>query len=96
MSNYRPISLLSSFSKVFQRVIYNRLKVHIHSNILAKKQNGFRTNSPTELANYNLTNNILTTLGNKLLAVGVSCDLTKAYDCVKHDKLLAKIGLLWY
>jgi ribosomal protein S17 len=54
MSNYRPVSLLTSFSKVFVRVVYNRLKFHIHSNnILAKEQNGFRTSSPNELATDN-------------------------------------------
>ena len=54
MSNYRPISSLTSFSKVFEGVVYNRLKLHIHSNnILAKEQNGFRTSSPIELATYN-------------------------------------------
>jgi len=39
MSNYRPVSLLTSFSKVFERVIYNRVQFHIHGyNILAQEQ----------------------------------------------------------
>jgi hypothetical protein len=88
MSNYRP--LLTPFSKVFERAIYNRLQFHIHSNnILAHEQCCFRTNSSTELATYNLTNNILTALDNKLLTLGIFCDLTKAMDCVKLYLLLA-------
>jgi len=38
MLNYKPISLLPSFSKIFERIIYNILKFHIHSNnILAQE-----------------------------------------------------------
>ena len=45
MSNYIPISLLTSFSKVFEKVIYKRLHYHIkNNNILAKEQYGFRNN----------------------------------------------------
>jgi hypothetical protein len=43
------------------------------------------------LATYTLTNNILTTLDNKLLVGGLFCDLAKQFHCVKHDKLLAKL-----
>jgi hypothetical protein len=51
MSNYRPISLLTSFSKVFEKVIHNRVNNHIKANnILAKEQYGFRNNSSTEIA----------------------------------------------
>jgi hypothetical protein len=55
MSNYRPISLLTSFSKVFEKVIYNRVHNHIKvNNILAKEQYGFRNNASTEIASCNL------------------------------------------
>jgi len=38
MSTYRPLSFLTSFSKIFERVIYNRLQFHIHgNNILAQE-----------------------------------------------------------
>ena len=59
ISNYRPISLLTSFSKVFKKVIYKRLCHHVNSNnMLAKEQCSFRNNSSTEIASYNLINNI--------------------------------------
>ena len=59
MSNYRPISLFTSFSKVFEKVIYKRLLYHIqNNNILAKEQYGFRNSSSTEIASYNLIKNI--------------------------------------
>jgi hypothetical protein len=43
------------------------------------------------LATYTFTNNILTALDNKLLVEGLFCDLAKAFNCVKHDKLLKKM-----
>jgi hypothetical protein len=43
------------------------------------------------LATYTLTNNILTTPDNKLLVGGLFCDLATAFNCVKPDKLFAKL-----
>jgi hypothetical protein len=53
MSNYRSISLLIAFSKVLERVTYNRLKQHIDTNnIIASEQFGYRENRNTETAIY--------------------------------------------
>jgi len=68
IANHRPISLLTSFSKVFERIIYDRLLKHIETNnILAVEQFGFRTSSSTEKASYKLTDNILNALNNRLM-----------------------------
>jgi len=92
LTNYRPISLLTAFSKIFEKVIYKRLDNHIISNnILVKEQYGFRSNASTEKAIYQLTNNILKALDNKYLVGGIFCDLTKAFDCVDYDILLEKL-----
>jgi hypothetical protein len=51
ISAYRPISLLTPFSKIFEKVIYNRLLQHTKgNNIIALDQYGFKNNSSTELA----------------------------------------------
>jgi len=65
-SNYRPISLLPVFSKIFEKVIYNRLIDHLHSNvILNKHQYGFRSEKSTENASYVLLNEMLRALNNR-------------------------------
>jgi hypothetical protein len=61
ISNYRPISLLTSFSKVFEKLIYNRLYTHFEmNNILVQEQLGFRMQHSTEQAAFSLINSTLT------------------------------------
>jgi hypothetical protein len=91
ISNYRPISLLTSSSKIFEKVIFNRLCNHIYNNnILAPEQYGFRNNLSMESASFNLIN-ILEALNNKFIVGEIFCDLTKAFDCVNHTILLSKL-----
>jgi hypothetical protein len=63
IANYRPISILTSFSKIFERIIYNRLHAHFEiNNILAREQFGFRMRHSTEQAAFSLINCILTAI----------------------------------
>jgi len=53
ISNYRPISILSSFSKVLEKIMYNQLQEHLNKySILAEEQFGFRSDSTTNKAIY--------------------------------------------
>jgi hypothetical protein len=92
MSNYRPVSLLTTFSKVFEKVIHARLYQHSNNhNILVNEQFGFRAHSPTQKATLILINEILEALNSKKLVGGIFCELEKAFDSVKHDILLCKL-----
>ena len=92
VANYRSISLLTSFSKLLERLEYDRLLKHITTNnILRAEKFGFRISSSTEKASYKLIDDILNALNNKLMVRGIFCDLQKSFDCINHNILLAKL-----
>jgi hypothetical protein len=60
MSNYRPVCLLTAFSKVFEKVIYVRLYHHlIYHSVLVNEQFGFKAKSSTAKPTFSLINEIL-------------------------------------
>ena len=66
ISNYRPISILPVFSKLFEKVVYKRLINYLDSNnILFKKQYGFRKNHSTSLALLDLVDKITSAIDEK-------------------------------
>jgi hypothetical protein len=76
ISNYRPISLLTSFSKVFEKLIYNRLYTHIETNsILVQEQFGFRMQHSTEQAAFSLISGVLMAMNNNQIVEGIFYDL---------------------
>jgi len=63
MTNYRPIPLLISFSKILETAVLNRLQQYLQSNkVLVPEQFGFRKGNTVERVTFTLTDNILTSL----------------------------------
>jgi hypothetical protein len=84
ITNYRPISLLTSFSKVLEKAIYIRLTEHLYNNkLLVGNQYGFRKGLANDDAIFKLINEILNTLNNQMKTGSV-------FDTVNHELLLDK------
>ena len=92
VSNYRPISLLSLFSKVYEKVMYSRLTSFFSKeNIIYPRQYGFRAQHSCEHALLDAQNTILNALNNKQIALLLLIDFSKAFDMVDHVILLDKL-----
>ena len=84
ISNYRPISVLSFFSKVFEKVMYTHVIDFIDTNIFFPKQHfGFHKNHSTNDAIITLTDKISAALDNGKAVVGCYIGLKQAFDTVK-------------
>jgi hypothetical protein len=70
ISNYRPISILSSLSKVLEKVMY-QLQESLNKYIILAEQFGFRTDSTTNKAIYKLINETLKALNSKFIVGGI-------------------------
>ena len=91
-NNYRPISLLSVFAEIIERLIYNRLLNFVYRHtIFNQNQFGIRNNHLTFMALIILVENLVDALDNGNCAVGIFLDFQKAFDTVDHGILLDKL-----
>ena len=90
--NNRPISLLSSISKTFEKVIFNQVYAYFTNNdLFYNSQYGFRKLHSTEYASLEMVDRISQYLDNGKLPITVYLDLSKAFDTINHEILLKKI-----
>uniref|UniRef100_A0A3B3B6W1 Reverse transcriptase domain-containing protein n=1 Tax=Oryzias melastigma TaxID=30732 RepID=A0A3B3B6W1_ORYME len=92
-TNYRPVSVLSQFSKIIEKWFIQKLDVFLEKNsLLFEYQYGFRSNRSTSTALIHLTEEILAAIDKKQFVVSLFLDLQKAFDTVNHSILLSKLG----
>ena len=92
VSNYRPISLLTSFSKVYEKLMHCRILKFLESNgSLSELQYGFRPGRSCEHALLNAQNSLLESLSKRQVSLLLLIDFSKAFDMVEHSILLKKL-----
>lgn len=95
IENYRPIALLCCFSKLFEKIVQNRIVNFVNSyKLLSDRQHGFRTNHSTNTAAFDLTNFIYDAIDKKKLVLALFFDLTRAFDCVLAKFMSKKLQSL--
>ena len=89
-SNYRPISILPSLSKVFEKLLTNQIN-SFFQNKFSSLLCGFRKKYSTQHALLKLLHKWQSCLDNRGKVGTILMDLSKAFDCLPHDLLLAKL-----
>ena len=91
-NNYRPISLISNLSKIFEKVLYVRLVKFLRkNNIYTNAQFGFRSKHSTQHALAYITDHLHENVDNSKCNIAVYLDLAKAFETVNHEILLQKL-----
>ena len=92
IANYRPVSILVIFGKIFEKVLYSRIYSFMSSkNFISETQFGFRKNHPTNHAIQHSVNFINESHLTGKHVLGIFIDLSKAFDTIDHATLLRKL-----
>ena len=93
ITNYTPIAVLPSFSKIFEKAVHSRLTSFLSlNNVISDNQFGFRSHHSTCMAVLNMCDNISKSIDKNEFAIGVFIDLAKAFDSLDHNILLNKLN----
>ena len=93
VNNYRPISLLTCLSKIFEKIIYSRTMTFLQKdNVISESQFGFREKHNTTHAILNLINKVSLSIEESCHTIGLFLDFSKAFDTINHNILLHKLA----
>ena len=101
-TKFRPISVVPGIAKIVERIVHQQLSAYFTEHeLFSSTQHGYRSLHSTETALAVITDNILSAMDDSQIALVVLCDLSKGFDVVNHQMLLAKLRLynvdtLWF
>ena len=91
-ANYRPISLLPSFSKILEKIVEIKLQAHLSENyLLSNSQYGFRSGRGTENALHSVVEFMHQAFDENKFGMGIFLDVKKAFDSLDRGILLEKL-----
>ena len=90
ISNYRPMSILSNVSKIFESLLYNLQTFFNSNNLLSSHQYGYRRGLGTERAILELINLVMPAQSNKEFCIIVFLDYSKCFDTLCRETLVRK------
>ena len=88
--NYQPLSILSNISKIYERYLYDQIQVFFNS-IVSKYQWRFQTGYNAQHCLITLIEKWKKSVDNSGIFGVLSTDLSKAFDCLSHELLIAKL-----
>ena len=89
--NYRPISILPNFSKVYERCLYDQISKYFETRF-SKFQCGFRKGYSAQHCLLAMIEKWKTAVDNGGVFAALLTDLSKAFDCIPHDLIIAKLA----
>ena len=93
LRNYRPISLLPIYSKIFERLVYNELFTCLTDNLISPNQSGFRSGGSCVNQLIAITHELYKSFDDGLEVRGIFLDISKAFDTVLPEGLRLKLSL---
>ena len=90
-NNYRPVSILSSISKFNERIMFKQMSEYFENSLFSKYQCGFRKGFSAQRCLVSMLEKWKSATNNKSFG-GLVTDLSKAFDCLSHDLLIAKLN----
>ena len=91
--NYRPISILPTLSKIFERAATNQITKYLEqNNLITHNQHAYRQKHSTQTCLIEVVNHLYELLDRKRIPAVISLDLSKAFDSINHDLLLSKLA----
>ena len=92
VNNYCPISILTCFTKIFEKVIFNRLLNFFEHSVLVSNKYGFQAGCSTSHAILDVVTSTYDNTDNNQYTGMVTLDIIKAFDTVCHKRLLIKLN----